>query len=184
MPVIRRGLLISICLATAGANALAQQPGPEPILPGSTPSTTLPDVPPPNPADSLLDEIDLPPSEMLRETPQSTTGSPILDQPFRTGPAFKRRPDSIEERVRFRKVKTIAMKDPEVAEAFAAIDLAKTDPVKMERRYRYYHLLFARMRRIDRGLALLPQVEAETYVRLKGTIIPAENRAVIRRREE
>lgn len=60
--------------------------------------------------------------------------------------------DELKDRVRFREVKTLALKDSKVQEAWELSSAAKTEPDKRASLKRYYVQLYARMQQIDSSL--------------------------------
>ena len=61
--------------------------------------------------------------------------------------------EDLKSRIRFREVKTQALKDPEVQSEWARARAAKTDPEKRDAMREYYTRLYGRMLKIDHSLA-------------------------------
>lgn len=61
--------------------------------------------------------------------------------------------EDLKGRIRFREVRTLALKDPAVQDDWTRAQAAKTDPQKRVAMREYYTHLFARMLKIDGTLA-------------------------------
>lgn len=88
------------------------------------------------------------PEMPLPEAPQSEPGS-------RSRPAKRKSPaasEDIKDRIRFREVRTRALKDPDVQRQLALAEGAKTDAEKRDAYRNYYKALYARMTKIDPSL--------------------------------
>jgi hypothetical protein len=75
---------------------------------------------------------------------------------------------ALRDRIRYRSVKTQALRDGAVREALAASVKARSDREMREALKRHYSLLFGKMRALDSSLAgLIEEREAETFEKLR-----------------
>jgi len=61
----------------------------------------------------------------------------------------------LDQRIRYRKARSIAESDPKVLAAWDASRAAKTDYAKRQAMKHYYEVLYERMLAVDRGIAIL-----------------------------
>lgn len=154
--------LLALALAAPRLFAQTQPPAAEPALPGaepggrnSQPGTLMPETPPliTAPAPSLEPAAPLPPGAL----PETQTPGMKQSKTLATE-------EDLKGRIRYREVKTQALRDPEVQRTWARAQAAKTDPQKREAMREYYTQLFGRMLKIDGSLA--PRIQAHKTLSL------------------
>ncbi len=152
----------------APASAAATEPAPAPAPVDLTPAKDVP-LPKTESTLDLMPAQDTTPAPALEpalipETPESMPkpeGSAIEEpktekqekdkakvKPNKTAAAS----DEMATRVRYRQIKTRAMKDPAIQAEWETAQAARTDYEKREALKRYYALLYSRMEKMDKSL--------------------------------
>ncbi len=150
-----------ICTAFAllgAASARAQEPAlPEPIdapTPAPAASATPLPTPLPTPAPQLI------PDDVLPEPTASPVAPDLreLDEAFRDAPLNQTMQDRWA-RIEWRKLRNVVVNEPEVKEALAKAERARTDLEKRRLLRRYYDIYFGKM------IALTQVPEFKAYLR-------------------
>ncbi len=175
----------SLLLIFAAIPLLAQEPA---APPANEPPAEKPELPSPAPRDDKL-------LELLRKNPtpepQQTAPKKAEKEDARTDPAKPPKADpsrdksrstllppstskDLDLRIRYRKARTIAERDPSVIAAWDASRAARTDYAKRGALTRYYELVRAKVLSLDRGVAsVLEERHAFTMKRLAQTRVSA-----------
>jgi len=172
-------IVSSLCAQETKPDAMPSQPAASP-----TPTPT-----------AVLDPLSTEPLQLIPDTPStvpkpsgqssgSRNGSSVspYDSPASMDDAKEKLQkskavadaDDLKGRIRFREVKTLALKDAKVQEQWDLAQTAKTTREKIAAMKQYYNLLFAKMLAIDRSLK--PRVEkskTEALARVDQTV-PAD----------
>jgi len=141
----RTSLLAALLIA--GHALMAQEAAPAPQLelaPTEAPAadSELPLIP------EAPATVPKPPGRAIPQRPTETSKAPAIEKKSKTETAS----DELRQRIRFREVKTRALRDPAVQAEWERAQRAGTDFEKREALKNYYKLLYGRMARIDQSL--------------------------------
>lgn len=171
----------SLLLIFAALPLLAQEPA---APPANEPALEKPELPSPAPRDDKL-------LELLRKnpTPEPQPAAPKKAQkadptkPIKVDPSRDKNrstllppstSNDLDLRIRYRKARTVAERDPAVIAAWDASRAARTDYAKRAALTRYYELIRAKVLSVDRGVAsVLEERHAFTMKRLVQTRVAA-----------
>jgi hypothetical protein len=148
-------LLTALLLTAHGAVAQENAPAEKLDLIPSQPTPLTPSVTPA-------------PLPLIPESPDSTKkpkGSGAVEAKKTKKSVTEAEADDLQQRIRYRQVKTRAFNDPGVQAEWERAHVARTDYEKREALKSYYKLLFSRMRRIDGTLKRRIALEEERVVR-------------------
>jgi hypothetical protein len=138
----RLAIPFAACLFSAIATA---QEIPEQVAP--KPAETVPAEEPAGEPSALIPEL----------PPVSPPAKPAPAEPKKKS-STEQESDDLQARIRYREVKTKALRDPKIQQEWDRAEAAKTDPEKREYLKSYYKLLCDRMVKIDSSVK--PRVDA------------------------
>lgn len=175
----------SLLLIFAALPLLAQEPA---APPANEPPADKPELPSPAPRDDKLLELlrKNPTPEPQQVAPKKATKADDKTDPTKPPKADPSRDknrstllppstsNDLDLRIRYRKARTIAERDPAVIAAWDASRTARTDYAKRAALTRYYELIRAKVLSVDRGVAsVLEERHAFTMKRLTQTRVAA-----------
>lgn len=171
----------SLLLIFAALPLLAQEPA---APPANEPAADKPELPSPAPRDDKL-------LELLRKNPTPEPQQPAPKKAEKADPTKPPKVDpsrdknrstllppstsnDLDLRIRYRKARTIAERDPAVIAAWDTSRTSRTDYAKRAALTRYYELIRAKVLSVDRGVAsILEERHAFTMKRLAQTRVSA-----------